>query len=137
MSLKENPMLDISPRKVARVILRARELGAKVARWDTPGDEANADSILESRPSDGTEAELHSYIADMNRDEQASLVAIAWIGRDTFDAAELEEAIATAKSERTTPTEDYLIGMPLLSDYLEAGLDALGISLEEAGEGIF
>jgi len=111
-------MLDISPRKVARVIMRARELGTKVGRWDTPGDDAVADSILESRPSDGTTAELRSYISDMNRDEQASLVAIAWIGRDTFDAAELEEAIATARAERTTPTEDYLMGMPLLSYYL-------------------
>lgn len=129
-------MLDISPRKVARVILRARELGAKVARWDTPGDDADSDTILESRPSDGTYSEVHTYIADMNSDEQASLVAIAWIGRETFDPAELEEAIATAKSERTIPTEDYLLGMPLLSDYLEAGLDALGISLEDAGEGI-
>ncbi len=129
-------MLEISPRKVARVILRAREVGTKVARWDAPGDDADADSILESRSSDGTEAELHSYIADMNRDEQASLVAIAWIGRDTFDAAELDEAIATAKAERTTPTQDYLLGMTLLADYLESGLDALGISLEDAGEGI-
>ncbi len=129
-------MLEISPRKVARVILRARELGTKVARWDMPGEDANADSILESRASDGTEAELRSYIADLNRDEQASLVAIAWIGRDTFDAAELEEAIATARAERTSPTEDYLLGMTLLSDYLEAGLEALGISVQEAGDGI-
>ena len=130
-------MLEISPRKVARVILRARELGTKVARWDVAGEDADADSILENRSSDGTEAELRSYIADMNRDEQASLVAIAWIGRDTFDAAELDEAIATARAERTSPTEDYLLGMALLSDYLEAGLEALGIPLEEAGEGIF
>ena len=129
-------MLEISPRKVARVIMRARELGSKVARWDTPGDVADSDSILESRSSDGTEGELRSYIADMNNDEQASLVAIAWIGRDTFDADELEEAIATAKSEKSSPTADYLMGMPLLSDFLESGLDALGISLEEAGEGI-
>ena len=129
-------MLEISPRKVARVILRARELGSKVARWDMPGEEADADSILESRSSDATEAELRSYIADLNRDEQASLVAIAWIGRDTFDASELDEAVATARAERRSPTEDYLLGMALLSDYLEAGLEALGIPLEEAGAGI-
>ncbi len=129
-------MLEISPRKVARVILRARELGSKVGRWDAPGEDADADSILENRASDGTEAELRTFIADMNRDEQASLVAIAWIGRETFDASELEEAIATARAERNSPTEDYLLGMALLANYLEDGLEALGISLEEAGEGI-
>jgi hypothetical protein len=33
----------------------------------------------------------------------------------------------TARNEATTPTEDYLLGVPLLSDYLEAGLEKLGI----------
>jgi hypothetical protein len=66
----------------------------------------------------------------MNRDEQASLVALAWIGRETFTADDLEEAIETAKSEATTPTEDYLLGIPLLSDYLTSGLDALGYDTE-------
>lgn len=124
-------MLEISPRKVARVIIRARELDAKVARWDGPGDDADADTILESRGSDGTESELRSYIADLNDDEKASLVAVMWIGRDTFTADDLEEAIQTAKDEASAPTEDYLLGAPLLSDYLEAGLEALGHDVEE------
>lgn len=124
-------MLEISPSKVARVIIRARELDAKVGRWDRPGDDAEADSILESRPSDATDDELRSYISDLNQDEQASLVAVMWIGRDTFTADDLEEAIQTAKAEATTPTEDYLLGVPLLSDYLEAGLEALGFDVED------
>ena len=120
-------LLEISPEKVARVIIRAREIDVKVARWDTPGDDADADTILESRSSDGTEAELRSYISDLNDDEKASLVALMWIGRDTYEPEDLAEAIATAKAEATAPTEDYLLGVPLLSDYLEAGLEKLGI----------
>lgn len=123
-------MLEISPSKVARVIIRARALDAKTGRWDTPMDDADAESILESRPSDATEDELRSYISDLNRDEQASLVALTWIGRETFTADDLEEAIETAKSEASTPTEDYLLGIPLLSDYLTLGLDALGYDTE-------
>lgn len=129
-------MLEISTNKIARVIIRARELGAKVGRWDRSSDDADAETILESRSSDGTESELRSYIADMNRDEQASLVAVMWIGRETFDAAELDEAIKTAKQEASGPTEKYLLGIPLLPDYLEDGLDALGYSVEEVEEGI-
>lgn len=129
-------MLEISTRKIIRVIIRARELGSKVARWGMPGDDADADSILESRSGDGTEAELRQYIADLNSDEQASLVAVMWIGRETFGADDLEEAIQTAKEEATSPTEDYLLGIPLLADYLEAGLEELGYSLEEEGEGL-
>jgi len=124
-------MIEISPSKVARIIIRARTLDAKTGRWDTPMDDAEADSILESRPSDATEDELRSYISDLNSDEQASLVAIMWIGRDTFTADDLEEAIETAKSEATAPTEDYLLGVPLLSDYLTSGLEALGYDPED------
>lgn len=124
-------MLEISASKVARIIIRARELDAKTGRWDTPRDDAEADSILETRPSDATEDELRSYIADLNRDEQASLVALAWIGRDTFTADDLEEAIETARSEASAPTEEYLLGMALLSDYLTSGLEALGFDPEE------
>ncbi len=123
--------IDISPSKVARIIIRAREIDAKTGRWDTPADDAEADSILEARPSDATEDELRSYISDLNSDEQASLVAIMWIGRETFSAEDLDEAIETAREERTSPTEDYLLGIPLLSDYLASGLEALGYDAEE------
>ncbi len=124
-------MLEIRPSKVARIIIRAREIDAKTGRWDLPGDDADADSILETRGSDATEDELRSYISDLNSDEQASLVALMWIGRDTFTADDLEEAIETARSERVTPTEDYLLGIPLLSDFLASGLEALGYNAEE------
>jgi len=110
-------MLEISTNKIARVILRAREIGAKVARWDTPGDDADAETILEGRPSDATEQEL-------------------WIGRETFEASELEEAIRTAREEAVSPTEDYLLGIPLLADYLEDGLEALGYSVDEVVQAI-
>ena len=125
-------MLEISPSKVAWIIIRARELDAKTGRWDTPQDEADADSILESRPSDATEDELRSYIADLNKDEQVSLVALMWIGRGSFSTDELEEAIETARSERSNRIEDYLLGTPLLADYLEEGLEKLGYSIEDA-----
>ncbi len=120
-------MLDISTEKVAYVIVRARELDAKVGRWDSPGDSRDADTILESRRGDATEHELRSFISDLNDDEKAELVAVMWIGRDTYSAEELSEAISTARQEATTPTEDYLLGIPLLSDYLEEGLAKLGI----------
>jgi hypothetical protein len=100
-------MLDISNGKVVRVIFLAREYG----------------------PDSG---HLRDYISGLNEDEQTSLVAIMWIGRDSFSADEVAEAVETARVERTAPTEDYLSGIPELSDYLEAGLDALGIDVADA-----
>ncbi|MDO5605199.1 MAG: DUF3775 domain-containing protein [Paracoccus sp. (in: a-proteobacteria)] len=115
-------MRDISADKIAHVIIRAREYDSGVDAWAHNGH----------RRGDGVRSELHEFIAALNEDEQAALTAVMWIGRDSFDAEDLDEAIATARAEKTTPTEDYLMGEPRLADFLEAGLDALGISPEDA-----
>ena len=106
-------MLPISPAKVAHVIVRARKFDA-----DLPGS--------------GQGRELRAFIAALNEEEQAALTAIMWIGRETFDASEFDEAFDTARAEATAPTEDYLMGVPMLADYLEDGLSALGIDPEDA-----
>ena len=122
-------MLQISPRRVAHIIIRAREIDAKVGTWDRAGDSVDSDSILSARRGDATEAELRAFIKRLNEDEKASLVAIMWIGRETYEAEELDEAIQTARDEATTPTENYLLGVPLLADYLESGLEKLGVDV--------
>ncbi len=99
-------MLEISAWKVAQVVLMSREL-------------------------DRAEGELRAFIDRLNEDEQASLVAVMWVGRDSFGAEDLAEAIMTAKTENTTPTADYLLGSPHLSDHLENGMEALGMSLTD------
>jgi hypothetical protein len=125
--------LEISPTKVGFVIVKAREYAAKVGAWDDGAtSDHDADSILEAFSDDSTQAELKEFIHDLNEDEQVSLVALAWIGRGSFGPDELDDALETARAERTNRTEDYLIGMPLLSDYLEEALDRLGYSVEDA-----
>ncbi|QFT91396.1 hypothetical protein FIU86_00960 [Roseovarius sp. THAF9] len=99
-------MLDISTYKVAQVILMSREL-------------------------DRAEGEVRAFIERLAEEEQASLVALMWIGRGSFGADEIEEAKATARDEATTPTADYLLGTPHLSDHLENGLDELGLSAQD------
>ena len=46
----------------------------------------------------------------------------------------VDEALETARAERVNPTADYLLGIPMLSDYLEEGLEKLGYSIEDAEE---
>ncbi|MHA6326818.1 DUF3775 domain-containing protein [Roseivivax sp. CAU 1753] len=100
-------MPEISTNKVVRVIFLAREYG--------PQSHA-----------------LSDYISGLNEDEAANLVALMWVGRDSFDASEWDEALATARAEATAPTQDYLSGIPELADHLEAGLEALGIDVSDA-----
>jgi len=37
--------------------------------------------------------------------------------------------VDAARAGASTPTEDYLIGMPHLAENLEAGLDAMGVDV--------
>ena len=92
--------LEISPTKIGYVIVKARECAAKVAAWDDGAtSDHDADSILESFSDDATREQLKAFIRDMNEDEQAGLVALAWIGRGSFGPEELDEALDTARSE--------------------------------------
>ncbi|MGR3615032.1 MAG: DUF3775 domain-containing protein [Paracoccaceae bacterium] len=98
--------MEISVRKIAQVALMAREL-------------------------DRAEGELRAFIDRMGEDQQAELVAVMWSGRDSFLPEDLQEAIETARIEGTTPCADYLLGTPHLSEHLENGLDALGVSVTD------
>ena len=131
-------MLEISTDKIAHVVLRAREVDVKTDAWDDErdldGDDVSSETILEDLPEDATRRELKEFLESLNEDELASLIALAWIGRGTYAPAELDEAISTAKSEHGGNGVAYLFSLPLLPDYLEDGLDQLGISAEDTEE---
>ena len=124
--------LQIPLETLAWIIVKAREVNVKDA--DTSdgdfGDESDA-SVLEDRGGDPSEAELRSWIADLTDTGQAQLVALYWIGRGDSDAEEFAAATAQARALREKPTADYLLGHPLLSDHLEAGMEALGLDVAE------
>lgn len=129
------PVLEIAPEKVAHVIIKAREFDAKVGAWDASSADGDADedpsSILEDLSNDPTAAEIAGFIDALNDDEQVHLVALAWVGRGTFEAEEFDEAVETARNEQTGSTAAYLLGLPLLADYLEEGLEKLGFSAND------
>ncbi len=132
------PELDISAEKVAWVILRARELEGKVAPFMKDGEaiDEQGGGILENRAQDTTEGELRGFLASLNEDELANLVALSWVGRGTYDAANWDEALSAARSERTNSTADYLLKTPDVAGHLGAGLEALGIRTAELEENI-
>lgn len=131
-------LLDISPEKVMHVILKAREFDAKVGSWDDASDkilpDEDADTMLEDLGDDEVQAELAEFIDSLNVDEQEALMALTWIGRGTYSAEDYEEALTTARRGYVNKTRNYLLGTPLLSDYLEEGLAQMGYSVEELEE---
>lgn len=90
------------------------------------GDSHAHAGLVEEESEDLTEEELRELIDDLNVDEAAELVALAWIGRGDYDAAEWSEAVAEARRRGNSRTAIYLLGMPMLGDWLEEGLEAIG-----------
>ncbi len=133
--MAKKPALEIAPEKVAHVIIKAREFDAKVGAWDASPEDGDADedpsAILEDLSNDPTAAEIVGFIDALNDDEQVNLVALAWVGRGTFEPEELDEAVETARNEQINSTASYLLGLPLLADYLEEGLEKLGYSAND------
>jgi len=66
--------------------------------------------------------ELKTMINDLEPDQQVSLVSLMWIGRGDFSLDERDKARRHAEKSWNDHTADYLIGTPLLADYLEEGL---------------
>jgi hypothetical protein len=118
--------------KVCFVIVKAREFDVQEAVVEedygsNPIDEGFR-AVLAAYADDSTFQKLQSFIDDLNEDEQCALVAFTWLGRGDYTVERWHRAVAEARRRRTGPTSTYLLGMPVLADYLEAGLDAFGLS---------
>lgn len=128
-------MLDLNPETVYFIIDKAREfqIGDEVNMPEEIADvqDWNRDTFSPYL-SDPAFVELKSTIEDLEPDQQVSLVALMWVGRGDYAPDEWDKALVTAGENWNDRTAEYLIGTPLLADFLEEGLDELGIGEEEA-----
>ncbi len=127
-------MLTIPLEKLFFILEKAREFDAEV-----PADAGDSDSnptddgesgILLDTPENGTLEELRDAIDGLNVDEQEDLLALIWIGRGDFSQQEWTAARRQAQEVRTASEADYLIGTPLLAEYLAEAASLLGLSFE-------
>jgi hypothetical protein len=125
----------ISNEKVCHVVVKAKQFDVKEADSDpASGSNASDDGmtdVLEDKKIDPVRRELIVFINSLNIDEQCALVALAWIGRGTYDKSEWKDALQQARDEHNNRTAQYLLGLPLLADYLEEGMAAFGESCED------
>ena len=134
--ISENmPDLSISPGKVCYIIAKAREFDAKDVVTDpddasNPADDAMI-SVLEDHRDDPVVQEIAAAIFAMTEDEQIDLVTMAWLGRGDGTLDDWDELRAEASRAHNKRTAHYLLGMPLLADYLDEALAQFGQSCEE------
>ncbi|MFS8116110.1 DUF3775 domain-containing protein [Rhizobium jaguaris] len=126
----------VSPDKVCYFILKARQFDVKDAVTDegsasNPSDDEMID-VLEDRFDDPVQEELRCAIWALSEDEQIDLVTLVWLGRGDGAAADWLEIRDLAVEAYNGRTAKYLLGTPLLADYLEEALSMFGESCEIA-----
>jgi hypothetical protein len=133
--VENTPDLSISREKVCYIIEKAREFDAKDVVTD-PDDGSNpTDDGMVSVPEDHREdpvvQEIAAAIFAMSEDEQIDLVTLAWLGRGDGSLEDWAELRAEAARAHNKSTTSYLLGMPLLADYLNEALAQFGHSCDE------
>jgi hypothetical protein len=129
---------------LCRLILRAKELEAQVPAADPDADPEDVDdyddegdqtlSALEDELNDGVEEEVQAMLDDLADDQLAETLALAWVGRGTYDSSEWDDAKDEAESLSVDERIDELLDMPLLGGHLEAGLAAFDYSCAGVGQ---
>jgi hypothetical protein len=131
---------------LCRIIIRARENEAQVPAQDPDEDADSEDdfedeeggavarSALEDELNTAVEEELRAILDDLADDQLAEALALAWVGRGTYDVSEWDEACSEANDVDPESAIDELMDMPLLASHLEAGLAAFDYSCDGVGQ---
>ena len=124
--------IELNPDIVAGIIDMAREFNEQddvtpLEDETEPeiGDEAFSGAMVDRFGSDPYYQQLKATIEDLDPDQQITLVTLMWVGRGDYLPDEWDEAWEHAQESWNDHTADYLIGTPLLADYLSEALDQL------------
>ena len=126
------PELGVSVEKVAFLIEKMREFDVKEGASDPDSGSNSADDnmidVLDDNGDDPVVREITGFINAMTEDEQIDLVALMRLGRGDGGIEEWDELRREAADGHNNHTASYLLGEPLVSDYLAEGLDAFGLT---------
>jgi hypothetical protein len=129
------PSLAISAESVCYLIVKARQYDVQDAATDEDAASNATDDgmtgVLEERADDPTRREIVSFIRALSQDEQVDLVTLMRLGRGDATLEDWDDLRAEADQQHNNRVASYLLGEPLLGDFLEEGLSQLGISCEE------
>jgi hypothetical protein len=129
------PTLSTSTAQLGFLVAKAREFDVEVPPSGTEDGSDMADdravAALEDTPDNPAEQELEAALKDLNTDQLREVLALTWVGRGDYTAAEWTQALAQAATLDETRTPGYLMETPLLADLLETGLDELGYNITD------
>jgi hypothetical protein len=134
--MRKVPNMSISPEKVFFIVSKARQSDIKASGSEFASDFRDDDMGhgIEGRDEDTDRKELSGFIRGLNVDEQIDLVALTWLGRGDGSLDNWGDLRAEASRAHNNRTASYLIGTPMLADYLEDALSQFGKSFEDFEE---
>ncbi len=130
--MRKLPNLSISPEKVFFIIAKSRQSDGNADPSNLTADAG--DDMPEDHSSSTDRSELSGFIRGLNVDEQVDLVTLMWLGRGDGDLDSWRDLHAEASRAHNNRTASYLIGTPMLADYLEEALTQFGKSFEDFEE---
>ena len=126
------PELTISPEKVGFLIEKAREFDVKEGASDPDSGSNGADDemidVLDDNGRDPVVREITGFINALTMDEQLDLNALMQLGRGDGTIDEWKDLRRDAAEEIDSGAAEYLLGEPMLGDFLADGLDEFGLS---------
>ena len=127
---------------ICRLIVRARELEAQVPTNEPddeddefdPADSDDEFAELDDEANEVVEGEIMALLDDLGDDQVQEILALALVGRGTYDASEWDDALEAAADPDAEDPVDQLLDMPTVAAYLEAGLAAFDLNCDGIGQ---
>ncbi|WP_133135277.1 DUF3775 domain-containing protein [Legionella rowbothamii] len=125
-------MLNLDTDMICNILDKMRQFQAKEeVSFPEVTDDMDAYYVLADYKNDAVYDEAVNIINNLRPDQQVTLVALMYLGREDFDVSEWDNAIEFASQELTNHTGQYLLSRPLVADYIENALNLLGLSCSE------
>jgi len=127
---------------ICRLIVRARELEAQVPTNEPDDDDGEFDPAdsddefaeLDDEANEVVEGEIMALLDDLGDDQVEEILALALVGRGTYDPSEWDEALEAAADPDAEDPVDQMLDMPTLASFLEAGLAAFDLNCDGIGQ---
>ncbi|KTC93593.1 DUF3775 domain-containing protein [Legionella cincinnatiensis] len=117
-------MLNMEPQKIRAILEQIKHFQEKIDEYPKLTREKDSSLIL-------SDPEYQSVLTLINRlspDQQATLVALVYLGHGDFKKTEWNEAFGVAQEQLTKHIGQYLLSQPNIINNIEKGLKILGFT---------
>jgi hypothetical protein len=119
--------VEVSLERLGEIVLLARQRDSDTrSMTNEDAAESKAAGMARRRREEKVMQDLREAISALPEDEQAVLIALAWIGRGDFGSLEFDEALTRAFDRQDGLPADYLLSLPMLGDAIEQGAMSCG-----------